>query len=157
MSHGLRKDLVSYGDPAFSLFLRKAFIKAMGYSDDALDRPIVGITDTYSDYNPCHGNVPDLIEAVKRGVLLAGAMPMAFPTISLHESFAHPTSMYLRNLMSMDTEEMIRAQPMDAVVMIGGCDKTVPAQLMGAASANVPCVELVTGSMLTGSHEFERV
>ena len=89
--------------------------------------------------------------------MLAGGLPMPFPTISLHESFAHPTSMYLRNLMSMDTEEMIRAQPMDAVVLIGGCDKTVPAQLMGAASANVPAIVLVTGAMLTGSHRGERV
>src|SRR6201986_331325 len=114
---GLRKGLTSYGDAEFSLFLRSAFIKAMGYSADALDRPIVGITNTYSDYNPCHGNVPDLIEAVKRGVLLAGATPMVFPPISIHESFSHPTSMFLRNLMSIDTEEMIRAQPMDSVVL----------------------------------------
>ena len=133
MADGLRKGLTSYGDAGFSLFLRKAFIKAMGYSDDALDRPIVGITNTYSDYNPCHGNVPQIIEAVKRGVMLAGAMPMVFPTISIAESFAHPTSMYLRNLMAMDTEEMIRAQPMDSVVVIGGCDKTLPAQIMAAA------------------------
>ena len=154
---GLRQGLATYGDAGFSLFLRKAFIKAGGYSDDALDRPIVGITNTFSDYNPCHGNVPDLIEAVKRGVMLAGALPMVFPTISIHESFSHPTSMFLRNLMSMDTEEMIRAQPMDAVVLIGGCDKTVPAQLMGAASAGVPAVQLVTGSMLTGTHRGTRV
>src|SRR5450631_4113682 len=149
--------LTSYGDSDFSLFLRKAFIKGAGYTDDALDRPIVGIANTGSAYNPCHGNMPQLIEAVKRGIMLAGALPMDFPTISLHESFASPTSMYLRNLMSMDTEEMIRAQPMDAVVLIGGCDKTVPAQLMGAASAGVPAVQLVTGSMLTGSHRGERV
>src|SRR5215831_4872988 len=133
---GLRQGLATYGDAGFSLFLRKAFIKAGGYSDDALDRPIVGITNTFSDYNPCHGNVPDLIEAVKRGVMLAGALPMVFPTISIHESFSHPTSMFLRNLMSIDTEEMIRAQPMDSVVLIGGCDKTLPAQLMAAASAD---------------------
>src|SRR5438477_9315806 len=157
VTSGLRKGLTSYGDPGFSLFLRKAFIKAKGYSDDALDRPIVGITDTYSDFNPCHGNVPQLIEAVKRGVMLAGGLPMEFPTVSIHESFSHPTSMYLRNLMSIDTEEMVRAQPMDAVVLIGGCDKTLPAQVMGAVSANVPCVQLVTGSMLTGSHQGERV
>ena len=130
---GLRKGLASYGDAGFSLFLRKAFIKAMGYSDDALNRPIVGITNTYSDYNPCHGNVPQIIEAVKRGVMLTGAMPMVFPTISIAESFSHPTSMYLRNLMAMDTEEMIRAQPMDAIVVIGGCDKTLPAQTHGRA------------------------
>ena len=154
---GLEKGLTSYGDRGFSLFLRKAFIKGAGYTDDALSRPVVGIANTGSAYNPCHGNAPQLLDAVKRGVMLAGGLPIEFPTISIHESFAHPTSMYLRNLMSMDTEEMIRAQPMDAVVLIGGCDKTVPAQLMGAASANVPCVSLVTGSMLTGSHQGERV
>src|ERR1700757_2605542 len=108
MTDGLRKGLTSYGDAGFSLFLRKAFIKAMGYSGDALDRPIVGITNTYSDYNPCHGNVPDLIESVKRGVLLAGALPMVFPTMAIHESFAYPTAMYMRNLMAMETEELIK-------------------------------------------------
>jgi len=156
-ARGLAKGLTSYGDADFSLFLRKAFIKGAGYGDDALARPIVGIANTASAYNPCHGNAPQLIEAIRRGVMLAGGLPMDFPTISVHESFAHPTSMYLRNLMSMDTEEMIRAQPMDAVVLIGGCDKTVPAQLMGAASANLPAIQLVTGSMLTGGHRGERV
>lgn len=155
MTRGLRKGLTSYGDAGFSLFLRKAFIKAMGYSDDALDRPIIGVTNTYSDYNPCHGNVPVLIEAVKRGVMLAGGMPMVFPTISIHESFAHPTSMYLRNLMAMDTEEMIRAQPMDAVVVIGGCDKTLPAQIMAAASVDLPTVVLPVGPMVVGHHKGE--
>jgi len=154
---GLRKGLTNYGDQGFSLFLRKAFIKGSGYTDSALDRPVIGIADTGSAYNPCHGNMPQLLEAVQRGIMLAGGLPMAFPTISVHESFAAPTSMYLRNLMSMDTEEMIRAQPMDAVVLIGGCDKTVPAQLMGAASAGVPAIQLVTGAMLTGSHRGERV
>jgi dihydroxy-acid dehydratase len=126
-----------------------------GYSDDALDRPIVGITNTFSDYNPCHGNVPDLIEAVKRGVMLAGALPMVFPTVSIHESFSHPTSMFLRNLMAMDTEEMIRAQPMDAVVLIGGCDKTLPAQLMAAASADLPAPRDPVGPMLVGHFKGE--
>ena len=154
---GMKKGLTRYGDDAFSLFLRKAFIKAMGYTDDALNRPIIGIADTFSGYNACHKTVPDLIEAVKRGVMLAGGLPVEFPTISIHESFAHPTSMFLRNLMSMDTEEMIRAQPMDAVVLIGGCDKTVPALLMGAASANVPAIVCVTGPMGTGSHKGERL
>jgi dihydroxy-acid dehydratase len=152
---GLRKGLTSYGDPGFSLFLRKAFIKAKGYSDDALDRPIIGITDTYSDFNPCHGNVPALIEAVKRGVMLAGGLPMEFPTISIHESFSAPTSMYLRNLMSLDTEEMIRAQPMDSVVLIGGCDKTLPAQVMAAASADLPAIVLPTGPMVVGHYKGE--
>lgn len=157
MTRGLRRRLTSYGDQDFSLFLRKAFIKAMGYSDDALDRPIVGISNTYSDYNPCHGNVPQLIEAAKRGVMLAGGMPMVFPTMSIHESFASPTSMFLRNLMAMETEEMVRAQPMDAVILIGGCDKTIPAQVMAAASSEVPAIILPTGPMDTGNHRGERL
>ncbi|WP_426956482.1 IlvD/Edd family dehydratase [Muricoccus radiodurans] len=155
MATGLRKGLTSYGDSGFSLFLRKAFIKAAGYSDDALDRPIIGITDTASDFNPCHGNAPQLIEAVRRGVMLSGGLPMAFPTISIHESFSHPTSMYLRNLMAMDTEELVRAQPMDAVVLIGGCDKTLPAQIMGAASAGIPAIVLPVGPMVVGHHRGE--
>jgi dihydroxy-acid dehydratase len=154
---GMRRGLTAYGDEEFSLFLRKAFIKAMGYTDDALERPIIGITNTYSGFNACHRTVPELIEAVKRGVMLSGGLPVEFPTITLHESFAHPTSMYLRNLMAIDTEEMIRAQPLDACVLIGGCDKTVPALLMGAASANVPAIMLVTGPMLTGDHHGERL
>ncbi len=154
---GMKKGLTRYGDDAFSLFVRKAFIKAMGFSDDALNRPIIGVTNTFSAYNACHMNVPDLIEAVKRGVMLAGGLPIEFPTISIHESFAHPTSMFLRNLMAMDAEEMIRAQPMDAVVLIGGCDKTVPALLMGAASAGMPAIMTVTGPMGTGSHRGERI
>ncbi len=157
LTGGFLKNLTSYGDEAFSLFLRKVFLKSMGYTEDALERPIIGITNTFSDYNSCHRTVPALIEALKRGVLRAGGLPFEFPVISLHESFAYPTSLYLRNLMSIDTEEMIRAQPMDAVVLVGGCDKTVPALLMGAASANVPAILTVTGPMLTGSYRGERV
>ena len=154
---GFNQGLTSYGDPEFSLYLRKAFIKGAGYTGDTLERPVIGLVNTGSGYNPCHGNMGELLTALRRGIFLAGGLPVEFPTISLHESFAHPTSMYLRNLMAMDTEEMIRAQPMDAVVLIGGCDKTVPAQLMGAASAGRPAIQLVTGSMLTGSHEGQRV
>jgi len=154
---GMRKGLANYGDAGFSLFLRKAFIKAMGYSDEALDRPIVGITDTFSGYNACHRNVPDLIEAIKRGVMLAGGLPIPFPIVSIHESFSHPTSMFLRNLMAMDAEELIRGQPMDSVVLIGGCDKTVPALLMAAASVDLPAILEVTGPMITGSWRGERL
>jgi dihydroxy-acid dehydratase len=157
LKRGMRRNLTAYGDEEFSLFLRRAFIKAMGYTDDALERPIIGITNTYSGFNACHRTVPELIESVKRGVMLAGGLPVEFPTITLHESFAHPTSMYLRNLMAIDAEEMIRAQPVDSVVLIGGCDKTVPALLMGAASANVPAILMVTGPMLTGNHKGERL
>jgi dihydroxy-acid dehydratase len=154
---GMHRNLANYGDPAFSVFLRKAFIKALGYTDDALDRPIIGIVDTNSGYNACHSNIPDLIEAAKRGVMLSGGIPIPFPVISIQESFANPTSMYLRNLMAMDAEEMIRAQPMDAVILLAGCDKTVPALLMGAASANVPAIMLVTGPMMAGSWRGERL
>ncbi|KAK4196237.1 putative dihydroxy-acid dehydratase [Triangularia verruculosa] len=154
---GLRQKLASYGDPHFSLFMRKLFIKALGYSEDALSRPIVGIVNTYSSFNPCHANIPQLLDAVKRGVQLSGGLAVDFPTISLHESFASPTSMYLRNLMSMDTEEMIRAQPVDSVVLIGGCDKTTPAQLMGGISANKPIIHLVTGPMMPGSFQGVRI
>ncbi|KAF2763013.1 dihydroxy-acid and 6-phosphogluconate dehydratase [Pseudovirgaria hyperparasitica] len=150
ISVGLKKNLTSYGDQHFSLFLRKVFIKALGLSDDALSRPIIGIINTFSGFNPCHGNVPQLIEATKRGILLKGGLPIEFPTISLHEAFSSPTSMFLRNLMSMDTEEMIKAQPMDACVMIG-------AQLMGGISANRPILPLVTGPMMPGSHRGKRL
>lgn len=154
---GLRSNLPGYGDAHFSLFLRKVFIKALGYTDESLSKPIIGIINTFSSFNPCHAQVPQLIEATKRGILLAGGLPMEFPTISIHESFSNPTSMYLRNLMSMDTEEMVKAQPVDAVVMIGGCDKTVPAQLMGGISANKPFLPLITGPMMPGSVKGTRV
>lgn len=156
-TRGMQRNLANYGDAGFSVFLRKAFIKALGYTDEALSRPIIGIVDTASGYNACHRNVPDLIEATSRGVMLAGGIPVPFPVISIQESFANPTSMYLRNLMAMDAEEMIRAQPMDAVILLGGCDKTVPALLMGAASANVPAIMLVTGPMLAGSWRGEKL
>ncbi|KAL7801133.1 dihydroxy-acid/6-phosphogluconate dehydratase [Trichoderma afarasin] len=154
---GMRQGLSNYGDPHFSLFLRKVFIKALGYSEDALSRPIIGIINTYSGFNPCHGNVPQLIEAAKRGVQLNGGLAIEFPTISIHESFSSPTSMFLRNLMSMDTEEMIKAQPVDACIVIGGCDKTVPAQLMGGISANKPILPLITGPMMPGSFRGGRI
>ncbi|KAI9040620.1 dihydroxy-acid dehydratase [Aspergillus affinis] len=154
---GFRQGLTTYGDAHFSLFLRKVFIKALGYSEDALSRPIIGIINTGSGFNPCHGNAAQLMEAAKRGIMLNGGIAIDFPTISIHEGFSHPTSMFLRNLMSMDTEEMIRAQPVDACIMIGGCDKTVPAQIMGGISANKPVLPLLTGPMMSGSHRGKRI
>src|SRR5207237_3001527 len=124
----------------------------MGYSTALLDQPTVGIASAASDLNNCHRHFPELIDAVKRGVLAMGGLPLAFPTIALGEVFLNPTSMFFRNLMAMDTEEMIRAQPMDAVVLVGGCDKTVPAQLMGAVSAGIPAIQLVTGPMMTARY-----
>ena len=154
---GFRKGLTNYGDQDFSLYLRNSFAASMGYSKEVLRKPIVGIANSYSGFNNCHRHFPELLEAVKRGVLLGGGLPIDFPTISLGEVFLNPTSLKFRNLMSMDVEEMIRAQPMDAVVLIGGCDKTVPAQLMGAASANLPAVQLVGGPMMTSRYGEERL
>ena len=129
----------------------------MGYSRAMLDKPVVGIAYTASGFNNCHRHFPELLDAVKRGMLAAGALAVEFPTISLGEVFLSPTSLKFRNLMSIDTEEMIRAQPMDAVVLMGGCDKTVPAQLMGAISAGRPAIMLVAGPMMTGRHRGERL
>ena len=154
---GLAGGLTNYGDPDFALYLRRSFAKSMGYTDDALKKPIVGICYTESGFNNCHRHFPELLEAVKRGVLGRGALPVPFPVTSLGEVFLHPTSMLFRNLMAMDVEEMIRAQPMDAVVLMGGCDKTLPALLMGAISANKPAVVLVGGAMMTGRHKGERL
>jgi len=154
---GFRGGLTNYGDRGFSLYLRRSFASSMGYSQEMLDRPVVGIANSASDFNNCHRHFPQLIEAVKRGVLAAGGLPLAFPTVSLGEVFLNPTSLKFRNLMSMDVEEMIRAQPMDSVVLVGGCDKTVPAQLMGAASADIPAIQLVAGPMSTGRYQGERL
>jgi dihydroxy-acid dehydratase len=157
MKRGLRSRLAKYGDDEFSLFLRRGFLKSAGYDDEALAKPIVGILSTASDFNPCHRTAPQLAEAVKQGVLASGALPFVFPTISLQESFAFPTSMLFRNLMAMDVEAMCGALPMDAVVLIGGCDKTIPAELMGAISADLPAIVLPVGPMLAGRHEGARL
>lgn len=157
MSRGIDRNLPSYGDTAFSRYLRRAFLASAGFDESDLDRPIIGIADTSSDYNPCHREMPSLLAAVKRGVLEAGGLPFAFPTASLHEILFSPTTMLYRNLVAMETEELIRAQPMDAVVLLGGCDKTVPAQLMAAASVNLPAISLVTGPMMTGFWRGERL
>jgi dihydroxy-acid dehydratase len=154
---GLAQRLTHYGDERFATFLRESFLEAAGLTRHALDRPVIAIASTESDFNPCHASSPQLIAAIKRGVLLAGGLPFTFPTISLHESFAYPTSMLLRNLMAMDTEEMLRALPLDAAVLVGGCDKTLPAQIMGAVSADVPVLLAPVGPMLAGSDRGERL
>ena len=154
---GLSQGLTHYGDAGFAGYLRRSFAKSMGYSAEALDRPVVGIAYPPSGYSNCHRHFPELLDAVKRGVTAAGGLPLEFPTIALPEVFLAPTSLKYRNLMSMDTEEMIRAQPMDSVILMGGCDKTVPAQLMGAATCDVPAIQLVGGPMMTGTYRGERL
>ncbi len=154
---GIDRGLTNYGDRDFARYLRRSFARSMGYSDSMLARPVIGIATSASGFNNCHRTTPELVEAVKRGVLASGGLPIEFPTISLGEVFLNPTSLVFRNLMSIDVEEMIRAQPMDAVVLVGGCDKTVPAQLMGATSANLPAIQLVVGPMMTARFRGERL
>jgi dihydroxy-acid dehydratase len=154
---GVRRGLTNYGDPEFSLFVRGAFARGMGLTGEDLSRPVIGLAQTWSEFNPCHRHLREVAEAVKRGVWQAGGLPLEFPTISLGEIFLSPTSMLFRNLMAMDTEEMILGQPMDAVVLLGGCDKTLPAQLMGAASADRPAIVVTAGPMLTGRYEGMRL
>src|SRR5260221_12835342 len=152
---GLARGRAHYGGAGFALFLRRSFARSMGYSTALLEQPTMGIASAASDLNNCHRHFPELISSVKRGVLASGGLPLAFPTISLGEVVLHPTSLMYRNLMAMDVEEMCRAQPLDAVVLVGGCGKTVPAQLMGAASARVPAIQLAARPMMTGRPESE--
>ena len=154
---GFLRGLQSYGDRDFSIYMRRAFARSQGFSMEELARPVIGIAFTHSKFNPCHRHFPELLDAVKRGVTAAGGLALEFPTISLHESTLAPNSMKFRNLMALDTEEMIRAQPMDAVVLMGGCDKTVPAQLMAAASAGKPAIQLIGGPQMTSRYKDDRV
>ena len=154
---GIDSNLTSYGDEGFSRYMRRAFLASAGFDATDLDRPIVGIADTSSEYTTCHRGMPELVESIRRGILEAGGLPFVFPTGSLPEILMSPTTMLYRNLLAMQTEELIRSQPMDAVVLAGGCDKTVPAQLMAAASANVPAISVVVGPMRTGSWRGERL
>jgi dihydroxy-acid dehydratase len=134
-----------FGGDDLAGFIHRATLHAEGISRTALaGRPVIGICNSWSELVNCNLHFRGLAESVKRGVLLAGGVPLEFPTISLGENLMKPTSMLFRNLMAMDVEESIRAYPLDAVVLLGGCDKTVPAQLMGAASADVPAI-MVTG------------
>ncbi|MAI44577.1 MAG: dihydroxy-acid dehydratase [Hyphomicrobiaceae bacterium TMED74] len=157
IERGFLRDLQSYGDRDFSIYMRRAFAKSQGWSSEELKKPVVGIAYTYSRFNPCHRHFPELLDAIKRGVAVAGGIAMEFPTTSLHESTLAPNSMKFRNLMALDTEEMIRAQPMDSVVLMGGCDKTVPAQLMGAISAGKPAIQLIGGPQMTSRYKDDRV
>ncbi|QXM25217.1 dihydroxy-acid dehydratase [Elioraea tepida] len=154
---GLARNAATYGDRDFALYLRRSFMLSMGWSREALGRPTVGICDTSSGLNNCHRHFPELVRAAERGILASGGLPLPFPTISVCEPSLSPCSMYYRNLAAIDTEEMLRAQPLDSVVLLGGCDKTVPAQLMAAVSANIPCVLVVAGPMLATRFEGERL
>jgi dihydroxy-acid dehydratase len=154
---GVYGRLTNYGDLGFSKFIRRAFLSSAGLDSDDIDRPVVGIVNTTSDYTTCHREMPQMIEAVKRGVLEAGGIPFVFPVMSLGEILTNPTTMLFRNLMAMELEEQLTSQPMDSVVLMGGCDKTVPAELMAAASADIPAIQLVVGPMTVGNYQGERL
>ena len=154
---GIHQGPTSYGDPGFSRFVRSVFLASAGYDDADTDRPIIGVGHSISDFTPCHRDMGALLDAVCRGVLEAGGLPMAFPTTSLGEVFLDPTSMMFRNLLALEVEELVRAQPMDAAVLLGGCDKTVPGQLMGAISAGRPVLEVVAGPMIAGRWQGQRI
>src|SRR5512143_3597405 len=137
--------------PGYTGMARRAWLRSEGFPADVFDgKPIVGICNSWSELNNCDAHLREVAVAVKRGVLAAGGLPLEFPTISLGEMFMLPTTMMFRNLMAMDVEESIRANPLDAVVLLCGCDKTTPAQLMGAASADVPALMVPGGPMLRG-------
>lgn len=156
-SSGIDNNLTNYGDLEFSSYLRRSFAKSMGYTNKTLKKPIVGIVNTTSGLNSCHRHFPEMITALKRGIESEGCLAVDFPVISLGEVYLYPTSMMFRNLMSMDVEEMIRAQPVDVVILLGGCDKTLPAMIMGAISAGKPFLVMPAGPMITNKFENERL
>jgi L-arabonate dehydrase len=139
-------------------FAHRSWLKSEGFSDHVFDgRPVVGIANSWSELTNCNAHLRQLADAVKRGVWSAGGFPLEFPTISLGEVLMKPTTMLFRNLMAMDVEECIRAYPLDAVVLLSGCDKTTPAMLMGAASADVPAIMVTGGPMLRGTWRREEL
>jgi L-arabonate dehydrase len=140
-----------FDTPEYYAFARRAWLRAEGFNSDVFQgKPVIGICNSWSELNNCNAHLRQVAEAVKRGVWAAGGFPLEFPTISLGEMFMKPTSMLYRNLMAMDVEECLRAYPLDAVVLLCGCDKTTPAQLMGAASADLPAIVVPGGPMLAG-------
>jgi len=140
-----------FGKKDLDGFAHRSWLKAEGWSDVMFDgRPVIGIANSWSELTNCNAHLRQVAEAVKRGVLSAGGFPLEFPTISLGEILMKPTTMLFRNLMAMDVEECIRAYPLDGVVLLSGCDKTTPAMLMGAASADVPAIMVTGGPMLRG-------
>ncbi len=140
-----------YGGANKDAFMHRSWIKNQGHPDQMFDgRPVIGICNTWSDLNPCNAHFKELAEVVKRGVYEAGGFPVEFPAMSLGETTLRPTAMLFRNLASMEVEESIRANPIDGVVLLVGCDKTTPALLMGAASCDLPTIALSGGPMLNG-------
>src|SRR5271170_7218605 len=147
-----------WSGPEYYNFARRAWLRAEGFArDNFQNKPVIGICNSWSELNNCNAHLRTVAEAVKRGVWAAGGFPLEFPTISLGEMFMRPTTMLYRNLMAMDVEESIRANPIDGVVLLCGCDKTTPAQLMGCASADLPAIVVPGGPMLSGQWRDQRL
>ena len=147
-----------FQSPEYYGFSRRAWLRSEGFTRDIFEgKPVIGICNSWSELNNCNAHLREVAAAVKRGVLVAGGVPLEFPTISLGEMFMLPTTMMFRNLMAMDVEESIRANPLDGVVLLCGCDKTTPAQLMGAASAGIPAIMVPGGPMLAGEWRGQRL
>ena len=145
-------------DPGYYGFARRAWMRSEGFGAEVFEgKPVIGIANSFSELNNCNAHLRQVAEAVKRGVWIAGGFPLEFPTISLGEMMMRPTTMLFRNLMAMDVEESIRANPLDGCVLLCGCDKTTPAQLMGAASADVPAIMVPGGPMLAGQWRNRRL
>ena len=150
--NGILRSEQWFGPKDLEGFLHRSGLKAQGFSEEAFrGKPVIGIANSWSELTHCNAHLRDLAEYVKRGVVAAGGFPLEFPTISLGEFFLQPTSMLLRNLMAMDVEEMLRGAPLDGVVLLAGCDKTTPAMLMGAASADIPAILVTGGPQLKGN------
>ena len=146
-----RRSRLWYGNKDRDGFIHRSWMKNQGFPDHAFDgRPVIGICNTWSELTPCNSSLRDLAEGVKRGVWEAGGFPVEFPVMSLGETQMKPTAMLFRNLLAMDVEESIRAYGIDGVVLLGGCDKTTPGQLMGAASVDLPTIVVSSGPMLNG-------
>src|ERR1051326_1094126 len=139
-------------------FIHRSWMKNQGLPDHLFDgRPVIGICNTWSELTPCNAHFRELAERVKRGVYEAGGFPVEFPVTSLGEANLRPTAMMFRNLASMDVEESIRANPIDGVVLMVGCDKTTPALLMGAASGDLPAIAVSGGPMLNGNFRGQEI
>lgn len=140
-----------YGTDGLRSFSHRARTRQLGYlPEEHLGKPVIAILNTWSDINPCHVHLRDRAQAVKRGVWQAGGFPLEFPVSTLSETFQKPTPMLYRNLLAMETEELLRSYPVDGAVLMGGCDKSTPALLMGAASVDLPAVFVPAGPMLPG-------
>src|SRR5579864_1807903 len=147
-----------WSQPNYESFVRRGWMRSEGFTSEVFqNKPLIGVCNSWSELNNCNAHLRQVAEAVKRGVWAAGGFPLEFPTISLGEMYMRPTAMMFRNLMAMDVEESIRANPLDGVVLLCGCDKTTPAQLMGAASANIPAIMVPGGPMLAGEWRGQRL